>query len=364
LTLILLAGCTEVPRKAAPVHRARAPETGYVNIEQVEAEDPRMPILIEIDRAVKTSQSKAAINDMLPKDLGIQVSMSDVSALGTVDVHQGLEAQQTKRLKVITAHVVAGLDKRLRGAEELSLEALSVEELAAGRAELASDAAALQEQASQQTKLYNEDAAQIASLKMQIAAMQVDSIPPLSAPKGYWTSIQEQKQIALNKLLGKYDLDIKAIFDNRDSSIAAEQAAIARKVDSEMTDDRRKAEQSRGAALTRAEQRFDKDEQDLELEDSRVLNEARTMLKSQSDASLVPILLDQKQVMSQAGNLNTAALLEYRTVLNKKILSDTEESIGSISARLHVKLVGKRKGVADLTPLFAQAIKDQTWTVS
>ena len=343
---------------------AKPAEIGYVDLGLVERSDPRTPILQAVIRAIDAADKVNSATAVPPVDLKSVSYIQQVSNLGSFSVKQGLESEQKDKLEAVTTVILDGLNKRLIAAETLSLEAVRIEKLAASRAELSSAAAALQDLAVEQTKQYTADSASIASLKMQISAMKLNETPPPTAPKGYWAGVQAKKESDLAALIAKYDTDLEAIYTDRDKQLAAEKISIDSDIDKEIADSRITAEQKRLSSLSSAKQRFDEEEMQLDQDDGQVLNEAQTVLQSQNVSGIEQTNLGSLRWPAESSQNNTEALMHFRLSLQQSILRDTDKSITKTCDRLHIKIVQRRKGVANLTPTFVQAIEEQDWKVS
>jgi hypothetical protein len=110
--------------------------------------------------------------------------------------------------------------------------------------------------------------------------------------------------------------------------------------------------------------RFDKQENQLILEDRQVFDEAEQVLASPNSFSQPMSMTRGTALDGQVPSReNLASLVKYRDELFSKIQKTAEKSINSTASSLHIRLVEKRQGVPNLTPIFVDAVKERGWKI-
>jgi hypothetical protein len=360
-----LSGCTSAAVNDVTSVKKLNPTPGYVDMVAVEGAEPESVILRTVNREIGVGNRYSALSVVQAPGLDVQRYFTTMLNAGAVGVENGPEVGQENRFNTVSANVLDGLNKRLLAAEDLQSDALRSENLAIGKSKLSLAASTLEAQAAEQTNEFKVDASRIASLRMQIAAMKLDQNPPPTAPSGHWASIEAQKDMELAELLKSYDANIEAIFSARDRLLADESAKVYQQINDSVTAGRNAADAARLASLDIAKQRFDKEQTQLNQEDARVFEDAELIVSSQYGS--LGATFDTKVPLPRtlAGRDDgRAALLKYRDQLQQRIRVAADRSVRIVAAKLNIRIVKKQPGVANLTPVFIEAVQAYRWKVS
>jgi hypothetical protein len=358
-------GCSEKSKSSTRTASISYPSVGYVSLVKVEELDPKMSILQSVDNAIEVNAQFEPVRTGRPNDRGAESYIDNVSALGSVKMRTDFQDAQRANLVAIGTVVLGELSQRLELADHGQLAAMRSERIAEGNLLFQKNEADLEQQAIVSADQSTTDTARIASLRMQIAALRLDQNPPPTAPKGYWAQLEGERQTELDRVLNSYNLTLNVIYAKRDLLIEQERAAIDAGIESDVNGAKATMTDARNQAVLRAEARLNKEQSVLNAEDNRVYRDA--------EAAILPTVWPNTKVAS-TGSLTvqennniadqTAALELYRTNLEAGILADAYATVNAISRELHMKIVGERAGVPDVTPIVVESIRDRTWKVT
>ena len=363
--VIGLGGCSELkvkrPEKPAPI----VPSFGYVNFDQVALADPKMPILKAVDMELKADDRYSASREVKPVDFKIDKYLGQVSAYGAVDVKEKAVQELNERLDAVRESILNLLDQRLTSAENLQLDTQRAESMAVGQTKLTAQEAALDVQTDELAQQFKVDQYQVASLKMQLAAIKVNELPPRNAPLEYWLNLEAQRNSQLTLLLSTYNAELKGVYEKRNEALDAVREQIAAQLEADADQGREAADLRRLQAIEVAKSRFDKEEEQLDTDNARVFGEARTVITSSrlTPGTGIAEQSSNDHLSPKPGN-GREILQRYRSHLLQLILTDTRRSISETAKTKHITIVAEHKGVPNLTPIFLEAAKDQNWKVS
>jgi len=339
--------------------------TGYVDFSAIADSSPQAPLLAAVDRMIALGARSDSLGAVGPENLNVDAYLQQVSSAPNEPLRTDFGQSQQTRLLAVRKNILDELNERLSLSEDLQIAELRKELVANGLVELNAESAIFQEQAEAETNKFTTDASRITSLKMQIAAMKVNENPPPTAPRDHWEDLQVKKEAELSDLLSAYDANLQIIYNKRDQLVAADAQSINNTIQATLLESRTLAEQQKSESLASAQQRFDKEQQELNEDDAQVFKSAELSF-GVSAGNFAPLQSPMAAFGVAKGNASnsTAYLLGFRAKLKEEIYYNTQHLLVEISKQMHVKLVKRTVGVKNLTGLFIDAAKNQDWKVS